>query len=606
MRRSSVALVAYLALVLVAPGASAAGDAGAVLYTNHCAHCHETGQGRAPPRQALQALGPAAVVQALESGSMRVLGNMLLGSAERVTVAEYVTGKPMPPVTGAQKMPMCAAPPAPPAAGAARQDAGWNGWGNGPRNHRFQSRDAGLTAADIPRLELQWAFAFPGQGLVNAQPAIAGGRLFAGSQDGTVYALDAARGCVLWTYRARAAVRTAIVLGAMPGRVLAFFGDVKANAYAVDADTGALVWQVRADDHPAARLTGGFQYFEGRLLVPVSSMEEALAAEPNYACCSFRGKVVALDAATGAELWHRHTIDGFTGSGAAVWSTPAVSARHRLVYVSTGNNYTAPATPTSDAIMALRLDSGAVAWVFQGSAGDAWNTACLAAGSGRCPAQPGGDTDMGAAPMLVTGATGELVIGAQKTAILHALDAATGAVVWQRRLGRGGISGGFQWGPASDDHLIYAALSDITFRQRSSASLDVEPDPAVGGGLFAVDARTGTPRWQVPPVSCAGRSQCSPAQSAAVSVIPGVVFSGAVSGVLRAHDTGDGTLLWEYDTAREYTTVNGIAGRGGALDGPGPVVAAGRVYVTSGYSLFGALPGNVLLAFAPAGASPRP
>lgn len=605
MTRFSVTFIACLQLVV--PAAFAAGDSGAALYTRHCAHCHEAGQGRAPSSAALRDMGPAAVLQALESGSMRILGNMLLQPSERVTIAEYLTGQALPPAAGAADMPRCDTSLPRLAGDDAWLDGGWNGWGNGPHNQRFQSRDAGLAAADIPRLELQWAFAFPGQSLVNAQPTIAGGRLFTGSQNGTVYALDAARGCVLWTWKAQSAVRTAIVIAPVAGRVLAFLGDVKANAYALDADTGALVWEVRVDDHPAARLTGGFQYFEGRLLVPVSSMEEALVADPGYACCTFSGKVVALDAASGGVIWRRTTIDaGLTGaSGAAVWSTPVVSARHRLVYVSTGNNYTAPATSTSDAIMALHLDTGAVAWVFQGTAGDAWNTACLSPGSDRCPAQPGGDTDMGAAPMLVPGTTGELVIGAQKTAILHALDAGTGAVVWQRRLGRGGISGGFQWGPASDGSAIYAALSDVTFRPRSSASLDVEPDPGVGGGLFAVDARTGTPRWQAPPVSCAGRSLCSPAQSAAVTVIPGVVFSGALSGVLRAHDTRTGTLLWEYDTAREFPTVNGIAGRGGGLDGPGPVVAGGRLYVTSGYGLFGALPGNVLLAFAPAAVKSR-
>ena len=115
--------------------------------------------------------------------------------------------------------------------------------------------------------------------------------------------------------------------------------------------------------------------------------------------------------------------------------------------------------------------------------------------------------------------------------------------------------------------------------------------------MVALDATSGEIVWEAPPGSCEGRKNCSPAQNAAVTVIPGAVFSGSLSGVMKAYDTNTGKVLWEYDTVREYESVNGAKARGGAIDGPGPVVVDGLVYITSGYAKFGGLPGNVLLAF---------
>ena len=102
---------------------------------------------------------------------------------------------------------------------------------------------------------------------------------------------------------------------------------------------------------------------------------------------------------------------------------------------------------------------------------------------------------------------------------------------------------------------------------------------------------------QVLPVPCGDRDRCSPALSAAVTVIPGVVFSGGVSGYLRGYATDDAGLLWEFDTARDYATVNGVPGHGGAIDGPGPVIVDGMLYANSGYAQWSGIPGNVLLAF---------
>ena len=186
-----------------------------------------------------------------------------------------------------------------------------------------------------------------------------------------------------------------------------------------------------------------------------------------------------------------------------------------------------------------------------------------------------------------------MVVG-QKSGVVHALDPdQQGKILWQTRVGKGGVLGGIMWGSAADEDHVYVANSDMRFSPGGDKLLD----PNAGGGLFALELATGKISMQVPPVSCGSRSRCSPALSAAVTAIPGVVFSGGVSGYLRAYATGDARLLWEVDTARDYATVNGLSARGGAMDGPGPTIVDGMLYVNSGYGQWGGLPGNVLLAF---------
>jgi polyvinyl alcohol dehydrogenase (cytochrome) len=126
-------------------------------------------------------------------------------------------------------------------------------------------------------------------------------------------------------------------------------------------------------------------------------------------------------------------------------------------------------------------------------------------------------------------------------------------------------------------------------------------DPNAGGGLTAFSIADGSKAWSVPGIPCeAGApSGCSPSQSAALTAIPGVVFSGSNDGHIRAYRAADGTVIWDFNTTREFTTANGVKAKGGSLDGPGAVVANGLLLVTSGYARFGGMPGNVLLAFAP-------
>ena len=488
----------------------------------------------------------------------------------------------------------------------------WNGWGVDINNSRFQpAAMAGLTPEQVPRLKLKWAFGFPGASAANAQPTIVGGLLFVGGGDRKVYALDAKSGCTRWAFATEAVVRTAISVGPISGadQFAVFFGDVRANAYAVNATTGTLLWKTKVEDHPAARIVGAPTLHSGVLYVPVSSFEEATGSKPDYQCCTFRGSVVALDSATGRQIWKAYTIPEaprptkqnvigtqlYGPAGAAIWSAPTIDVPRQALYVATGNSYSTPSAETSDAILAFDLASGRMLWHRQVTAKDSYVSACYGADQTNCPEDHGPDSDFGQSPILASLSNGQrmLVVG-QKSGVVHALDPDhEGKILWQTPIGKGGPLGGIMWGSAADQERVYVANSDLRFLPDGTMSLD----PAVGGGLFALDLATGKVSMHVPPVACGDGSQCSPALSAAVTAIPGVVFSGGVSGYLRAYATADAKLLWEVDTARDYATVNAVSAHGGAMDGPGPTIVDGMLYVASGYAQWSGLPGNVLLAF---------
>jgi polyvinyl alcohol dehydrogenase (cytochrome) len=406
----------------------------------------------------------------------------------------------------------------------------------------------------------------------------------------------------------------------MGERWAAYFGDQRAQAYAVDAATGTLLWKVKVEQHPAAVITGSPALYDGRLYVPDSSYEEVSGASPKYECCKFRGAVTALDAATGKVIWKSYTIAEephpvrknkqgtqlWGPSGAGVWSSPTVDPKRRAVYVTTGDAYSDPAARTSDAFLAFDMYSGKLLWSRQMTEGDAFTVACP--GGDNCPEANGPDVDFGCSANLVDLPNGKrALVAGQKSGMVHAVDPdQQGEVLWQVRVGKGGSLGGVQWGNASDSRNVYVALSDYkvaamggkeTGGQRTLFGGFAKPDPTVGGGMFALNLATGERAWYTPPPGCGQKKDCSPAQSAAVTVIPGVVFSGSIDGHLRAYSTADGRIVWDVDTAQEYQAVNGAKAHGGSIDGPGPVVVGGVLYVNSGYAFLGHMPGNVLLAY---------
>jgi polyvinyl alcohol dehydrogenase (cytochrome) len=567
---------------------------GAALFAKNCASCHNAENDmRAPVPEALHQMSRSSILATLKTGRMRWEAKFL-SDAKKNAIADYLAA---PASAAMASNAFCARdldpPPNPPV---------WSGWGADVRNRRFQSTSAaGLTRQQVRKLKLKWAFGFPGVAATYGQPTAFQGRLFVGSEDGTVYALDSATGCVWWTYKASATVKTAISIG--NHGTTAFFGDTNGIIYALRQEDGSLLWKLHADPHPAARITGSPLLVGTRLYVPVSSGEEGASADPDYPCCTFRGSVVALDATTGKQVWKSYTIDeapkptrkGSQGtqywgpSGAAVWSTPTADLKRRRLYVTTGNNYSSPATPMSDAVVAFDLDTGKKLWSRQFNPRDLWNSGCVAERKGNCPEPRGDDYDFGAPPILQTVAGRDILLLAQKSGMIWALDPDRhGHLLWKSRIGKGGPLGGVEWGGAADHRYAYYPLSDFDF-----------DNAAVGGGLFAIDLRTGKQVWHADPVkpACLGQYGCSPAQMAPPTAIPGVIFSGSLDGHLRAYDTRDGTVIWDFNTAQEFHTTNGVKAHGGSLNGAGPAIVDGVLYVNTGYT--NAMDGNVLLAFAP-------
>ncbi|MBK5654322.1 MAG: PQQ-binding-like beta-propeller repeat protein [Rhizobium sp.] len=602
-----IALTAAIVIGYCLP--AAAQPVGAALYAQRCAQCHDGGNPdvRAPSRAVLQSKSFAEVMGAITTGPMASFAQGLTND-ERTAIASLVTGKVAEqPATGSAGR--CAASET----GFPRPIDGprWNGWGADLNNSRFQpAAMAGLAPDQVSRLHLKWAFGFPDTSNANAQPTVVGGLLFVGGGDRKVHALDASSGCTRWVFPTEAPVRAAISFASLDdNRFAVVFGDVRANVYAVNAATGALIWKSKVDDHPAARITGAPTVYSGVVYVGVSSIEEATGSRPTYQCCTFRGSVVALKAATGAQIWKSYTIPEapqptrtngygtqlFGPAGASVWSAPTIDVQRKALYVATSNSYADPATDTSDAVLAFDLATGRMLWHQQATPKDSFVVACFGFDQSNCPQDRGPDYDFGQSPILVSLHDGHRVLAVgQKSGVVHALDPDhDGKILWQTRIGKGGALGGTGWGSAADQDRIYVANSDVRFLTDGTRRLNSKE----GGGLFALDLATGKITMQVAPVACGDRAQCSPALSAAVTVIPGVVFSGGVSGFLRAYATDDARLLWEIDTARDYPTVNGVPAHGGAMDGPGPIVVDGMLYVNSGYAQWGGLSGNVLLAF---------
>jgi polyvinyl alcohol dehydrogenase (cytochrome) len=598
----TVALAILAALCLPVVAAAQPAPDGETVYRQHCSGCHDGSLPRAPNREAMRAMAPEAIDTALSSFSMRRQGASL-SSAERRAVAAFLAGAP----PGSYRAPLemigkeayCTVGTAPgdPLAGAA-----WNGWGIDARNTRSQTAAAaGLSAADVPKLKLKWAFGIPGVSASGSQITVVGSRAFVGSRNGVVYALDTKTGCLAWAFEADAGVRSTPVVG---DNTL-YFGDAHAQVYALDVNTGQRRWKVKVEEHLDAMITGAVAFHNGRLYVPVSSLEESTAAIPTYECCTFRGSVVAIEAASGKQLWKTYTIpqaperttmsargtQQWGPSGGAVWSQPAVDAERNRIYVSTGDSYSNPPARESDAIMALAMDTGRVLWMQQTLAGDAWNVGCIDAGAGRanCPEGAGPDYDFSSSPAIGVLPDGKrLIIAGQKSGALFGLDPDTGERVWKTQVGQGGILGGIEWGFSVDGTTTYVSLSNA-----------LEKKPGEAGGMVAVNIADGKPLWTIPPTgdTCNARRGCNTGQPAAVSTIPGVVFSGSLDGHLRAYDSATGEVLWDVNTVNEFDTVNRIPARGGSMNGPGATIVGGMLFVNSGYGSLGFMPGNVVLAF---------
>jgi len=598
-------LFAFLAAF--APALLAAPVSGEAVYQKRCAACHDAPGSRAPSRDELKTRSVLSIQRTLDFGIMQNVASPMRRD-ERDAVATWLG------VAGASSGQPTKAFCADRSVKLANSPSGWNGWSPSTANTRYQSAEAaGLTIDGVRRLKLKWAYGFDGDAVAFAAPTILDGQVFVGSASGLVQALAMETGCVKWVFQATGPVRSAILAVPLGNTHALLFGDQVGWFYALDAETGKQLWKKRPEPHESTRLTGAPAVYQGTVFVPVSSFEETRTLDPDYPCCTFRGSIVAYRISDGAQLWKTYTIpqkakmmgknkagvEQWGPSGASVWGSPTLDAKHGLLYATTGDNFSSPASGMSDSVFALELATGRIVWSRQTLPGDVWTSGC--AQRGDCP---GPDHDYGSSVLLEKLDNGrDILLAGQKSGVVYALDPEKkGEILWQVRVGKGGVNGGVQWGMASDGQKVYAATSDVVRGGSNPDKSDPLPlplDPNQGGGLTALRIATGEKVWYTPPAACGPKPGCSPAQSGAVTAIPGVVFSGSLDGHLRAYSAEEGKVVWDFDTVRAYETVNGVRANGGALNGPGPVVVGGMVLVNSGYGRSGGLSGNVLLAFAP-------
>jgi polyvinyl alcohol dehydrogenase (cytochrome) len=638
--RLTLLALAGTLLTAAAHPAAAQAPTGAALFAEHCAACHDPATDRAPNRAALAGRQPREIVDALTTGVMVAMADGL-SPADKQSIAAFLTAdqqaaggrapRPAPPMTADV---MCASnPPIKPG------PSDWASWGHDAANTRFQT-NPGLKAADVPRLKVKWAFSVRGGSY--GQPTVVGDWLFLTTRGGGFYALDAKTGCVHWKVEDATSRNTPMIVrsSASPSGWATYIGVANRVVRAFDARTGKVLWNsVSLESHPSSSIGGAIIVSGDHIFVPTSSGEEVTAGQPAYSCCTFRGSLTSIDARTGRVEWQTSMIPeplhpthkNSNGvmmqgpAGAAIWSSPTVDEKRRAVYVATGDSYTDLDAAAADAIVSLDIKTGKVRWISQVTQGDNYLTSCnwIRKHPANCPTPTGGDFDFGASPVLQTLKNGkQIILAGQKSGEAYGIDPDTGKVVWKQKVGTGSNLGGIEWGIAADGERVYAPNSDIIVlmdeyqRPRGEQVLDKKPEPS-RSGLTAMDLATGKVAWHVdaPKAEChyAGdRSRdrvpggpggvCFRAQSAAASVMPGVVFSGTMDGWMRGYDAKTGKIVWAYSTtAQTYATTNGVKDQpGGSIDGVGPTIANGTVYVMSGYggsSNTGANPLNVMLAF---------
>ena len=596
---STLRILCAVAVLLICVEKSAAQTPSRVirLIDQRCGSCHTNpGSARAPVERApepatFRKMTPETIFQAITRGSMRLYVEDVQDDVKRA-MAEFLSGRKLGATEAAEARTMPNRCSTDARLGDLAANPAWHGWGPDATNARFQ-RAGGLTAEQVPRLKFKWAFGFPGVSSMYGQPTIAGGKVFVGVDTGYVYSLDAATGCVYWSFQAETGVRNAISVGPanMPGaRHVVYFGDIRANVYALDAATGEMLWKVVADPHPLAAITGSPALHDGRLYVPVSSREEAAGGSVNYPCCTFRGSILALDATSGRVIWQTYTIPDrarptrknsagtqlHAPAGAAVWHAPTIDPTRRVLYVATGDAYTEPAPQTTDAVMAIDMETGKVLWNVQDTENDAWLVGCAQDPSDNCPKNLGPDFDFGAPPILRVLPNGQrLLVAGQKSGKVFTHDPdRQGAVVWTAMLVDKLGDAEILFGGAADEQAVYFGLDN--------------------GVLTALDTATGKQKWSTAVKSTSARRGLT----AALTTIPGVVFAGSQDGIFRAFSTETGRMVWDYNMLQDFKTLNSVTARGGSMGSPGATVAGGMVFVASGYvGLGNGTPGNVLLAF---------
>lgn len=479
-------------------------------------------------------------------------------------------------------------------------------WGTRFNGQRLQSSDrTAINASNASKLRLSWVYGLSTDE-PRSYPLVSEDTIFIGDGGRGLVALDKANGCLRWVNDDFDDISTAILPASINGKTALVFAERRNGVYAVDASSGSLLWHNEIESLPRAMFSGSPLVHKDKVFVPLSSQEIALSVNPFYGCCKTSGGMAALDVTTGKLLWYRPTIEEpakVTGkqlyvvnkygpSGAPVWASPMLDTKRGLLYFGTGQNYSHPTTSTSDAIFAVNIDNGELAWASQFTANDAYNLACeVSSGHPNCPTPTGPDFDFGAPPILVRDVAGQdLLYAGQKSGDVFAINPDTGATVWSRRLGVGGKLGGVHWGMAANPQLqlLFIPISDA--REKIEAG---ERAP----GLYALDLRDGTVKWALERRSKCKERECWTGLSAAISAGPDIVVTGGLDGQLEVVQATTGKRLWSFDTAVEYESVNSVDTKGGVIDAHGPMLADDLLIVSSGYGSFFQEGGNALLVF---------
>lgn len=605
-----------LGLVFAAASALAAEDArsGKAVYEDHCASCHTgTGKDAGPSLESLRMMSRNQISFALERGKMQEQARGI-GLEDRANLIAFIS-----PDVGDQWTADAHTCDDRSLDLDALVDPSIGAWGFDKRNTRYQARSE-LTTENIDQLELAWVFGLPDVAEVRSQPVISQDTVFVSSVSGHLLALDRMRGCVKWHRRPASVIRTSLSMGQVRQRPALLFGGAGEGAkttafgtfgqfvFAIDAETGDELWRKDVGLFPGSILTGGIVQHVDRLIVPISAMGVGLAMNPNYECCKSHGAVRALDADTGEILWTAHMtedarptsknalgVQQWGPSGAAVWTTPTIDSSRNLVYVGTGENTSSPASRLSDAIVAIDILTGEIRWAYQGTKNDAFNAACLVGGP-NCPEENGPDFDFGASAVLAQTSQGDdIILAGQKSGVVHALNPGDGELLWRTQVSPGSALGGVHWGMAVSGNLVIVPINDPV-RQ---------PGHERKPGVYALDIVSGDIRWshhatapcENPFSSGAPWVDCPYTFSAAASASNDLAFAGSLAGVAYAFAVDSGEVVWQFDTAQAFETVNGIPAHGGSIDNPGIQIAGDMLFVESGYAMFGEIPGNALLAF---------
>jgi polyvinyl alcohol dehydrogenase (cytochrome) len=508
----------------------------------------------------------------------------------------------------------------------------FNGFGGNPLNTRNQS--SALHSGNVDQLDLALVHGDTEASERRGTPVVTSQAIFA-TLKFHVVAIDRSSGCEYWRYSPFApdadpikyGFRSIYLLNEGNGNpAILYAGDRNGNVHAIDAKSGKLIWKkLLGTDRDNHMITGTPIAGNGKLFVPISTIEVARTVFVDDICCRSHGLVQAIHPYTGDPIWTFHVTEDakpqpgnpsrLGPNGGSVWGSPALDVGSKTLFVGTGQNLTQPATSTSDALIALDTETGKVKWTFQTTANDAWNISCqfpaLWGKEAKCDRPEGGDFDVGAAPLLATlPGNKPVVVAGAKSGVVYVLDRMTGALIWSKRLGAGGNLGGIHWGMASDGSKLYVGISDLNVQKQTVFDRPGKPaKQAVSKngrpGVYALALRDGNIEWEVHPTREFEGKLVPAIFSAALTVTNDVLFAGALNGMLYAFNTKDGTMLWFHDVSVSPAKVEPAWQyvHGGTIDGAGPIAAGSDLLINSGYSTFGganqfhAGPGNALVVY---------